>query len=425
MINTNINKLIFRNLILGGIIISILTGILVYLIENNRIDNYVADLAFEGSTKYYRYYSDFYRDPSDSSLSILRKSLQTALGHDLFILIEIYDDNLNRVIVENIKDINEFKYDLDRQFEQFIMTGKIAHKKTFLNGQFYIKVMSPIWDQNKDKIIGHFEGVYHVSDDKIAAIKKQSLFSVLQSVLIVLATTILLYPIILQLNKKLSIRSYELLDSNINTIKSLGSALAKRDSGTNLHNYRVTIYSARLAEKLGLIESNIQAMIKGAFLHDVGKIGISDTILLKPGKLTNNEFETIKKHVILGEDILKNNKWLKEATDVVLYHHEKFDGSGYFYGLQGKNIPINARIFAITDVFDALTSSRPYKEAFSLEKSLEILKEGCDSHFDPKFFKKFEQIAKELYMEISSFKNEQILNKHLDLLISKYFTIAT
>ena len=423
MTNSNINKTIFRNLILGGIAISILTGFLIYLLEHKRIDDYVGKLASRESIKYTEYYSDFYDTSSNSSLSTLRKALQNSLDHDLFIMIEIYDNKLNRIIVENLKDINEIKDELDSKFSSFIMAGKIAHKKTYLNGQLYIKVMSPIRDKNKDKIIGHFEGIYHVSNDKIVEIKNQILLSVLQSVFIVLITTVLLYPIILQLNKKLSKRSYELLESNIHTIKSLGSAIAKRDSDTNAHNYRVTIYSARLAEKIGLTKPHIQALIKGAFLHDVGKIGISDTILLKPGKLTNDEFEIMKQHVVLGVDIIKNNKWLEDARDVVLYHHEKFDGSGYMYKFKGKNIPVNARIFAISDVFDALTSNRPYKKAFSLDKSLEILKMGTGSHFDPEFLAKFDPIAKELYMEISSLENEQVLSKHLNKLISKYFTI--
>jgi len=425
MTNTNINKMIFRNLILGGITISVLVGIAVHLAEHNRINDYAEKLAFSESIKYSEYYNNFYYNPSDSSLPTLRKVVQNTLDHNLFILIEFYDDNLNRIICESLKDkdIIEIKNDLDSKFSGFHMTGGTAHKIAFINGQLYIKVMSPIRDKNKDKIIGHFEGVYHVSDDKMVEIKNKTLLSAFQSVLIVLATTFLLYPVILQLKKKLLIRSYELLDSNINTIKSLGSAIAKRDSDTNSHNYRVTIYSVRLAEKLRLSKSQIQALIKGAFLHDIGKIGISDAILLKPGKLTHDEFEIVKQHVVLGVEILENNKWLKDAIDVVLYHHEKFDGSGYIHGLKDKNIPVNAKIFAIVDVFDALTSSRPYKEAFSLDESLEILKSDAGSHFEPQFISKFEQIAKELYIEISNLENERVLNEHLDSLISIYFTI--
>ncbi len=420
-----IHKIIFRNLILGGITISIVTGIIVYLLEDNTLDKNVLNLATQASSQFSKYYNDFYQNSSDSAFISLEKSIKKSLNHDKFIAIEIYDRNLKKIIAKNHKSIDKFKYNLNKKFSTFIMQGKPSHKIIIFNEQLYIKIMLPIPNMKTKEIIGHFEGIYHVADAKFTEIKKQIFLSVLQSVLIVLTTSILLYPIILQLTQKLAMRSHELLDANINTIKSLGGAIAKRDSDTNSHNYRVTIYSIRIAEELRLPNLQIQALIKGAFLHDVGKIGISDTILLKPGKLTCDEFEIMKQHVVLGEDIIKYNQWLKDAGDVVIYHHEKFDGSGYMSQLQGENIPINARIFAIADVFDALTSSRPYKKAFSFEKSMAILKDGKGSHFDPKLLEKFEEIAEELYLKISNLENEQVLIKFLDLLIKKYFSIAS
>lgn len=284
--------------------------------------------------------------------------------------------------------------------------------------------MSPIRDQGNEKIIGHFEGVYHVSDDKIEVIKEQMFLSVSQAVLIVLLTAVLLYPIILQLNKKLYRLSYELLESNIDTIKSLGSAIAKRDNDTESHNYRVAIYSVRLAEKLGMDGPGIQSLLKGAFLHDIGKIGISDTILLKPGRLTSAEFAIMKQHVVLGMEIIENNKWLIDARDVVMSHHEKFDGSGYPQGLNDEKIPVNAKIFAIADVFDALTSSRPYKEAYSFEKAMGILREGAGAHFNPIILGEFEMIAHDVYREMSHLKSDKLLNQNLDNLVSRYFTLV-
>ena len=243
----------------------------------------------------------------------------------------------------------------------------------------------------------------------------------LQSIFIVVFTTILLFPIIYFLQKNLVKRSKELLDSNINTLRSLGSAIAKRDSDTNAHNYRVTIISVILAEKAGFNKSQIQSLIKGAFLHDIGKIGISDTILLKPAKLSDEEFEVMKTHVLLGVDIIKNNIWLKDAEDVVRYHHEKFDGSGYMLGVKGNAIPANARVFAIADVFDALTSKRPYKEPFLLNKTISILREGDGTHFDPELLKTFLQIASKLHAEISGQENEAQLSSRLESVIKKYF----
>ncbi len=419
----NINTIVLKKLTIGGIIIAVLTGFIVFSIEYNRIDDHVTKLAIEESNKCAKYYSNYYHNPCNASLLILKQALRTSLDKNLFVLIEIYDDNLHRIIIESIKDIKQLRDSLNHKFSDFIMTGKVATKKAAMNSEIYIKVMSPIRDKNKDKIIGHLEGVYHVNKKKLREIKNQILLSVLQSIIIVLLTTILLYPIILQLHKKLFLRSCDLLDSNINTIKSLGNAIAKRDSDTHSHNYRVTIYSVRLAEKLELDVPNIKALIKGAFLHDIGKIGISDNILLKPGKLTKEEFEIMKQHVILGEEIIRGNKWLKDAMDVVLYHHEKFDGSGYPHGLKGRSIPLTARIFAIIDVFDALTSSRPYKKAFPISKSLTILKEGKANHFDPEFLTMFEEIAENLYNEITCLESDQDLFEMLDMLINKYFTL--
>lgn len=193
----------------------------------------------------------------------------------------------------------------------------------------------------------------------------------------------------------------------------LGSAIAKRDSDTNIHNFRVTLYSVRLGEKLHLSQSAMQGLIKGAFLHDVGKIAIPDAILLKPGKLTVEEFTIMKTHVSHGGDIIRSYDWLKDADEVVRCHHEKFDGSGYPQGLVGEEIPLNARIFAVADVFDALTSRRPYKEPFSVAASIAIIEEARGSHFDPVVADLFLTQAEMLFQEICNEK-EAVLHDKLE-----------
>lgn len=165
----------------------------------------------------------------------------------------------------------------------------------------------------------------------------------------------------------------------------------------------------------------IQGLIKGAFLHDVGKIGVRDNILLKPGKLDHDEFEIMKTHVPHGMDIVKRSTWLKDATDVVGYHHEKFDGNGYYEGLNGTQIPIVARIFAIADVFDALTSKRPYKEPFSFQKTMEILEESSGTHFDPDLLDAFNKIAKGLYDNFSG-REDDTLKDTLKEITRSYFS---
>jgi HD-GYP domain-containing protein (c-di-GMP phosphodiesterase class II) len=153
--------------------------------------------------------------------------------------------------------------------------------------------------------------------------------------------------------------------------------------------------------------------------HDVGKIAISDRILLKPGKLTDEEREVMKTHVHHGVDIIDHYEWLKDSADVVRYHHEKFDGSGYEVGLKGHDIPINARIFTVADVFDALTSRRPYKEPFALKTAMQILMESRGSHFDPMLIDAFAGIAGSLYGEISG-ADDKLLENRLDGLIARY-----
>jgi putative nucleotidyltransferase with HDIG domain len=214
--------------------------------------------------------------------------------------------------------------------------------------------------------------------------------------------------------------SLQLLDSNLEILRTLGSAIAKRDSDTDIHNYRVTIVAVRLAEAVGLDRQTIQNLIKGAFLHDVGKIGIPDKILLKPGRLTEEEFQVMKKHVNHGLDIVKRSAWLTDARDVVGDHHEKYDTSGYLQGLGGEEIPITARIFAIADVFDALTSKRPYKEPFSFEDAMEILDKGRGSHFDSVLLDAFAQIARKLYDQLTG-ADEEMPKKKLDAIIQEYF----
>jgi len=155
-------------------------------------------------------------------------------------------------------------------------------------------------------------------------------------------------------------------------------------------------------------------------LHDVGKIGIRDPILLKPGKLTPEEFEVMKTHVSLGVDILSKSSWLGGARDVVEFHHEKYDGTGYPQGLKAEAIPLNARIFAIVDVFDALTSKRQYKEPWTIPEAIAMLERDGGSHFDPQLVGIFVRLAPELYRKISGVE-EYRLESMLQHSIARYF----
>ncbi len=287
----------------------------------------------------------------------------------------------------------------------------------------YVHLVMPLDDQAGNPI-GQLEAMFLLTQATVNTLKNQVYMTVFYAILIVLLTSVILYPVIINLTRKLVNFSIDLLDSNLEILQVLGGAIAKRDSNTNAHNYRVTIIATRLAEKINLPSHKIKALIKGAFLHDVGKIGIPDNILLKPGKLTGAEITLMKTHVEKGLEIISRSTWLTNARDVVGGHHEKYDGNGYPKGLKAEQVPINARIFAISDVFDALTSRRPYKEPFSFETTMQMLIEKSGTHFDPHLVDQFNLIAAALYQELNG-KNDEALRKILNEIIHKYFYTDT
>lgn len=173
--------------------------------------------------------------------------------------------------------------------------------------------------------------------------------------------------------------------SSLDTIYRLSMAAEFRDDDTGTHIKRVSLYCAVVAQRMGLPQNEIETILYAAPMHDLGKIGIPDLILLKPGKLTGPEWEIMKQHTVIGAKILKGSdaEFIRLGERIALSHHEKWDGSGYPKGLKGSQIPIAGCITAIADVFDALTSKRPYKEAFSMEKSLGLIRDGRENYFDP------------------------------------------
>lgn len=166
----------------------------------------------------------------------------------------------------------------------------------------------------------------------------------------------------------------------------LGKTAEFKDPETGEHVARVGFYSKMLAEKSGLSREMQDTVCYASMFHDIGKVGIPDSILLKPAKLTSDEFEIMKRHSFIGYNILKSAKshYLKEGSIIAYTHHEKYDGTGYPRKLKGEDIPISGRIVALTDVFDALTSKRPYKEAWSFDKAVQLIKSERGKHFDPK-----------------------------------------
>jgi putative two-component system response regulator len=196
--------------------------------------------------------------------------------------------------------------------------------------------------------------------------------------------------------------------ASLDTIHRLARAAEYKDEDTGAHIQRMSQYSAAIARRMGLGGREVKNILYAAPMHDIGKIGIPDRILLKPGKLDPDEWEIMKQHTIIGAQILEASdaEFMQLAEVIALTHHEKWDGSGYPRGLKGSKIPLAGRITAIADVFDALMSKRPYKEAFSVEKSFSIIKESRGSHFDPEVVDVFFAVEDEILSIKEKYKDE-------------------
>ena len=188
-------------------------------------------------------------------------------------------------------------------------------------------------------------------------------------------------------NKKIA-RAYD------QTLEVLARTLEMRDMDTEEHSRRVTDLTVQLAENIGASEEEVENMYRGALLHDIGKISIPDSVLLKEGPLSEDEWNVMKTHPTTAYEVLSQVEYLRPSLDIPYYHHERWDGSGYPRGLKGKEIPLAARIFAVVDVYDALTSDRPYRKAWSKEKTVEYLLDNSGKLFDPAVIERFLEILR-------------------------------
>jgi HD-GYP domain-containing protein (c-di-GMP phosphodiesterase class II) len=206
---------------------------------------------------------------------------------------------------------------------------------------------------------------------------------------------------------KNALLTQELKEAYLDTIFRLSVAAEYKDDDTAVHIHRMSRYSAILAEGLGLSVQEVESIRFASPMHDIGKLGVPDSILMKPGKLTPAEFKEMQNHTVFGGKILENAKaeLLKVSEVIALSHHEKWDGSGYPRGLKGESIPLMGRIVALADVFDALTTKRCYKPAFSLEESLKIIREGTGRHFDPNVVQSFNNSIEKILAVKSQFSN--------------------
>lgn len=413
-----IHRKILVRLFLGWLFLSAAVGGGVLWLEINRIRQFVHELALSESASFSGE-SAHNLEQLDFAARQHLAELAQQLVNQHFLVIELYDRN-KQLQLETIRREQEItENDINYYRHRFPQEDEFSHQFHLIRGELLLVILVPLKGV-QSSLTGYFEGIYQVDRETLNSIKDDLLRTLLFVTLGITFTTLLMYPIVLTLNRGLIKLSGDLLKGNLELMNVLGCAIAERDSDTNSHNYRVTFYALRLGEAIGLAREDIHDLIAGAFLHDVGKIGIRDPILLKPGKLTPEEFEIMKTHVSLGVDILNKSSWLSGARDVVEFHHEQYDGSGYPQGLKGKAIPLNARIFAIVDVFDALTSKRPYKESWPVLDAIAILERDSGSHFDPQLVKIFVKLAPALYRKISGVE-EHRLEAMLQHSIARYF----
>lgn len=172
-------------------------------------------------------------------------------------------------------------------------------------------------------------------------------------------------------------------DLYFGSLSALAATIDAKNVHTTKHSERVCKYAVSIAQELGLHEEEKVILEHACKLHDIGKIGIPDSILVKPGKLTPEEWQKVREHPVIGADILNSSGFLKELIPLVKYHHERYDGSGYPDGLKGEDISKKARIIGLADAFEAMTSDRPYRKAFSKEEALEQIKANIKTQFDP------------------------------------------
>jgi HD-GYP domain-containing protein (c-di-GMP phosphodiesterase class II) len=427
---TSIRRMLLLRLGTATIVLSLLFAALAFYTNQQRTEKEVVELAHLRVSQFSRNIRDLLDSGGTLDPAVLQQrfdqfveeSGRAVVRDGRFVLVRIYDQ-AGRLLLD----------DADENFEAILVVREVVDDATLtaldaddfrvvstnIEGMPLVGVALPL-NNSANEVVAQIVGVFAMSPEAIDGIRGNILRTMLYVVGLVIATALVIYPIIGRLIDRLSRQTVKLLDSNLEILQVLGGAIAKRDSDTDAHNYRVSVYSVCLAEAIELPRDQIQSLIKGALLHDVGKLGIRDNILLKPGKLSAEEFTVMKTHVDHGMELTDRASWLKDAQAVVGSHHEKYDGAGYPAGLKGEAIPLTARIFAITDVFDALTSRRPYKEPMSFDETMQILDSGRGSHFDPALVDTFSAIARDLYDTYSGLDGN-VSKERLEAMTDEYF----
>ena len=312
-LNRSVRKSLILRLAIGGSTICVILAVYVFLANRNTVGGMVAYRMIQVTQLFNSLAEEHLNtggplDPSklQDSLQELASRPHLKMQQGKFIYAGIYDlagRQITKLTVPDFELIEPVSSFMGSTSHLLAFENGSWHKTIRLDGRLLVRAAA-ILTNAKGEAVAHIEGIYAVAPEVISEIRKRIIKGILIGISVVIATVLLMYPIILNLLNRVSRLTVNLLDSNLETLQVLGSAIAKRDSDTDAHNYRVTIFSVRLAEAAGLDRQSMQKLIKGAFLHDVGKIGVRDNVLLKPGKLDDEEFKVMKTHVKHGLDIV-------------------------------------------------------------------------------------------------------------------------
>ncbi|MGE4559640.1 MAG: HD-GYP domain-containing protein [Desulfobulbus sp.] len=404
-----IHRRILRRLGAFWLLAALAAGCTVFVVERHQLNRAVVALVAGESNALSRDISSIMDAFSPQSGDWRDRLLAMTKDHCLYL--QIVDANRN-LISEAVNAHYQDQAGALRELaaQEQVAEARPSYRKLRYNGETVVLVVLPLLARHAEGP-RFFSGVFRVDQTVLARLEKNLLWTLGLILAVILLTALALYPLILSLNRDALKYSEQVLRHNFELISVLGTVIALRDSTTALHNYRVTLYALGLAEAAGLPPADMPRLILGAFLHDVGKIGISDTLLNEPGRLNGQQRRVMQDHVTMGMEIIRNSGWLQTGSPVIEYHHEHYDGTGYPHGLCGAAIPLVARIFAIVDVFDALGSERPYKKALPLDQCLKAIAGESGHHFDPALVAVFLRIADELYRELAPLDEAALIER--------------
>ncbi|MBK4738601.1 HD-GYP domain-containing protein [Noviherbaspirillum pedocola] len=378
-----------------------------WLVAHRKAEQGTVLLAIEESRRLLRH-SDALDLKGPDAVAHARRGVDMLAG-GLFDIAELYDATGQKLATAMTPE--------GREVEKRIPEHPRLHKDeasfeslTLSDKRWLLRVFVPlhaVGAGGSAEVAGYFEGVRIIPVWQRTQILQNALAAASMVALASLLCGAAIYPVVMHLSAENEHKAKEILDAHISLIKALGRAIAKRDFETGAHNYRVAWVAARIGERLGLSAKQMQSLIVGSFLHDIGKIGIPDAILRKPGSLDTGEAGIMHAHVAHGEDVISDIAWLREAKSVVSAHHEKWDGSGYPHGLSGNAIPPAARIFSVADVFDALISERPYKKGVDFKTTMSMMEKETGGHFDPAVMAAFRPIAEDIFTVLTSCSEEK------------------